>query len=161
MHRILWQQSWLSLLVVDCINSCSSCAPILASICAQQSVGLLEKVSSYSSLAAVKYCCCCTFLVSRHKLLCVLRVCLCICDLNCRYFEYSHVTPELPFLDPKSNYLFVHFPHGSFPMGSWLSLGATKAEGIRRVQPVIHMHMHMHSNMLGSTNVSISKATTV
>ena len=50
-------------------------------------------------------------------------------SLACRYFEYSHVTPELPFLDPNKNYLFVHFPHGSFPMGSWLSLGATKAKG--------------------------------
>ena len=50
-------------------------------------------------------------------------------EATCRYFEYSHVTPELPFLDPQKNYLFVHFPHSSFPMGSWLAMGAAKAKG--------------------------------
>jgi 2-acylglycerol O-acyltransferase 2 len=39
------------------------------------------------------------------------------------------VTPARPFLDADKRYLFLHFPHAVFPMGSWLSTGLTGNEG--------------------------------
>ncbi|CAL8465555.1 g5091 [Coccomyxa elongata] len=39
-----------------------------------------------------------------------------------RYFKLRVVTPPLPYLDPGKQYLFAHFPHATFPMGSWLSM---------------------------------------
>jgi len=46
-----------------------------------------------------------------------------------RYFRLRWVTPPRPFLDPDKRYLFLHFPHAVFPMGSWLSMGLTGNEG--------------------------------
>ena len=48
---------------------------------------------------------------------------------HCRYFRLRWVTPARPFLDPKKRYLFLHFPHAVFPMGSFLSMGLTGNEG--------------------------------
>ena len=48
----------------------------------------------------------------------------------CRYFQYSYITPPLPYRKAGKHTLYVHFPHGSFPMGSWLSVGATQQEGL-------------------------------
>ena len=50
-------------------------------------------------------------------------------DSVCRYFRLRWVTPARPFLDPDKRYLFLHFPHAVFPMGSWLSMGLTGNEG--------------------------------
>lgn len=49
---------------------------------------------------------------------------------QCRYFQYSYITPPLPYRKAGKHTLYVHFPHGSFPMGSWLSVGATQQEGL-------------------------------
>ena len=44
-----------------------------------------------------------------------------------RYFRLRVVTPPLPYLDPAKPVLFAHFPHATFPMGSWLSLALCDA----------------------------------
>ena len=46
-----------------------------------------------------------------------------------RYFRLRWVTPPRPFLQRDKRYLFLHFPHAVFPMGSWLSVGLTGDEG--------------------------------
>ena len=46
-----------------------------------------------------------------------------------RYFRLRWVTPARPFLEADKRYLFLHFPHAVFPMGSWLSMGLTGNEG--------------------------------
>ncbi|DBB16583.1 hypothetical protein WJX82_009621 [Trebouxia sp. C0006] len=45
-----------------------------------------------------------------------------------RYFQYSYITPPLPYRSAEKHCLYTHFPHGSFPMGSWLSVGANKRQ---------------------------------
>ncbi len=44
-----------------------------------------------------------------------------------RYFRLRVVTPPLPYIDPAKPVLFAHFPHATFPMGSWLSLALCDA----------------------------------
>ncbi|KAK9903270.1 hypothetical protein WJX75_001551 [Coccomyxa subellipsoidea] len=39
-----------------------------------------------------------------------------------RYFSLRVITPPLPYLEPGKSYMFAHFPHATFPMGSWLSM---------------------------------------
>lgn len=39
-----------------------------------------------------------------------------------RYFRLRVITPPLPYLESGKPYLFAHFPHATFPMGSWLSM---------------------------------------
>ncbi|EIE22983.1 hypothetical protein COCSUDRAFT_63373 [Coccomyxa subellipsoidea C-169] len=39
-----------------------------------------------------------------------------------RYFRLRVITPPLPYLQHGKPYLFAHFPHATFPMGSWLSM---------------------------------------
>ncbi|KAK9918066.1 hypothetical protein WJX75_000903 [Coccomyxa subellipsoidea] len=38
-----------------------------------------------------------------------------------RYFRFRGIVPKPPFCDPGRHYIFAHFPHAVFPMGSWLS----------------------------------------
>jgi hypothetical protein len=38
-----------------------------------------------------------------------------------RYFRMRGIVPKPPFCDPYRHYIFAHFPHAVFPMGSWLS----------------------------------------
>ena len=52
-------------------------------------------------------------------------------EIISRYFRMRWVTPTRPFLHPDKRYLFLHFPHAVFPMGSWLSMGLTGNEGAR------------------------------
>lgn len=42
-----------------------------------------------------------------------------------RYHRLRWVTPARPYLQPHKHYLFLHFPHAVFPMGSWLSTPVT------------------------------------
>lgn len=46
-----------------------------------------------------------------------------------RYFRLRWVTPPRPFLQRDKRYLFLHFPHAVFPMGSWLGMALTGNEG--------------------------------
>jgi 2-acylglycerol O-acyltransferase 2 len=45
-----------------------------------------------------------------------------------RYFRFRWVTPKQPYLATDRHYLFLHFPHGIFPMGSWLSMALSGNE---------------------------------
>jgi hypothetical protein len=39
-----------------------------------------------------------------------------------RYHRMRLIVPPLPYLEPGRPYLFVHWPHATFPMGAWLSM---------------------------------------
>lgn len=51
------------------------------------------------------------------------------CLAGRRYHRLRWVTPTRPYLQRGKHYLFLHFPHAVFPMGSWLSTPVTGDEG--------------------------------